>query len=349
MSRKLGRYSTAEQALQGVDVKGKVAVVTGGTAGIGVETCKALAKAGARVYLCARSEPAAREVIKLIKSEGGADVHFQHLDLCDLASVTAAAEALLAAEPGGVHMLILNAGVMACPLTRTQDGLELQTGANHVAHFHFTSLLLPALKAHGGPARVVSVASSAHSFGTNVLDDLNWEKRKYGPWIAYGQSKLANVLFAKELARRLEGTPVKAFSLHPGIIFTQLQRHQPWPAFLGIRLLWPFSKRPDQGAATSVYAATAPELEGCSGAYLADCKVSKPSALGQDAALATGMWGATEALLQRALAGELKRLAPAPALAAAAAEAKAVEATAAEGRAGEVKAAKPTAQTVGVA
>ncbi|GFR40056.1 hypothetical protein Agub_g594, partial [Astrephomene gubernaculifera] len=299
--RRLGRWTTAEKALEGIDVKGKVAIVTGGSSGIGVETCRALAKAGARVYLCARDMATAERVAEDIKRAApGSDVRLQLLDLCDLASVRGAAEQLRAAEPA-VHMLILNAGVMACPLMHTKDGLEMQTGVNHVAHFYLTQLLLPALTSHGSPARVVSVSSSAHAFGGLEVDDLNWEARakagKYGPWIAYGQSKLCNVLFARELAKRLSGTQVSAFSLHPGIITTKLQRHQGWPLQLVLLALWPWSKTVKQGASTSIYAATAPELAGRSGAYLDNCRPARCSAAGADEQLAGRLWTATEALL----------------------------------------------------
>ncbi|KAG2431252.1 hypothetical protein HYH02_013386 [Chlamydomonas schloesseri] len=324
------RKTTAEQAIAGVDIKGKVAVVTGGSSGIGVETCRTLALHGAKVYLGARSAEAGQAVIDSIRrdaGEVGAGLALQLLvvDLSDLSSVRRAAEEVLAAEAdkGGVQMLILNAGVMACPLMHTQDGLELQTGVNHVAHFYLTQLLLPALKpgADGAPARVVAVASSAHQFAPGMpLDDLNWEKRaaagKYGPWPSYGQSKACNVLFARELAKRMsaEGRPVLAFSLHPGIIMTALQRHQSGLVKAAIRYLTaPWQKNTAQGAATSVYAATAPELTAAqSGCYLCDCAVSPSTKLTSDPAVAAGLWEATEALLARALKGELKYLAAAP-------------------------------------
>ncbi|KAG2430496.1 hypothetical protein HXX76_010019 [Chlamydomonas incerta] len=322
------KRTTAEQAISGIDVKGKVAVVTGGSSGIGVETCRALALHGAKVYLGARSAEAGQAVIDGIRrdaGDAGAGLHLEVLvlDLSDLASVRQAAEKVLAAEAAaaGVQIVILNAGVMACPLTYTQDGLELQTGVNHVAHFYLTQLLLPALKAgaDGAPARVVAVASSAHSFAPGMpLDDLNWEKRaaagKYGPWQSYGQSKACNVLFGRELAKRMaaEGRPVLAFSLHPGIIMTALQRHQSGLVKAAIRWMTaPWQKSTAQGAATSIYAATAPELTPAqSGSYLCDCAISPSSKLTSDMAVAAGLWEATEALLARALKGELKHLAP---------------------------------------
>ncbi|KAG2436190.1 hypothetical protein HXX76_006502 [Chlamydomonas incerta] len=352
--RKLNKRTTADEALQGaIDVKGKVAVVTGGNAGIGFQTCRSLARAGATVFLCARSEARGREAIDAIRKEPGgegADVRLVRLDLADLASVRRAAEQLMkelatlaapaaaaataaATAPGAdaasqaqaqgasgggggggaaLHMLILNAGVVASPMPHTAQGLEPQTGINHIAHFYFTQLLLPALTGHGGPARVVVVASKAHAaFGDDVLDadDLNWERRtaagKYGMWAAYGQSKLCNVLFAVQLADRLKDTPVRVFSLHPGVIFTSLESNLPVLLRAAMRvLLWPMSKSVKQGAATSVYAATAPELEPAhlSGTYLDDCGPGKASAAGRDKDLARRVWAASEQLLAKALA-----------------------------------------------
>ncbi|KAG2484374.1 hypothetical protein HYH03_016790 [Edaphochlamys debaryana] len=311
--RKLNSYSTAEECIAGLQLAGKVALVTGGSSGIGVETCRALALAGARVYLGARSP--ADAVVEDIKRSGGADVHVLRLDLADLSSVRSAAETLAAAEPGGLHMLVLNAGVMACPLARTRDGLEMQSGVNHVGHFYLTQLLLPLLQCHGQPARVVWLSSSAHAFlwSRLRLDDLNWEQRaaRYSPWDAYLQSKVYNILFVRQLAKRLQGSPVSAFAVHPGMIESALQRHQSSLFRWGLRwLAAPFRKTTQQGAATSVYAATAPELDGRSGDYLSDCRPVASSSVAADMAAAEALWGATEALLQRALAEELRGLAP---------------------------------------
>eukprot|EP00198_Chlamydomonas_reinhardtii_P010333 XP_001699670.1 predicted protein [Chlamydomonas reinhardtii] len=274
----------------------------------------------------------------------GADVRLVLMDLADLSSVRRGAEQLLKelssdASPGTqtgaqeqqqqqqvveggsggsgsavLHMLILNAGVVAAPMPHTAQGLEPQTGINHIAHFYLTQQLLPALTGHGTPARVVVVASKAHgAFGDDVLDadDLNWEKRtaagKYGMWAAYAQSKLCNVLFALELADRLKDTPVRVFSLHPGVIFTSLESNLPLLLRAVMRMvLWPMSKSVKQGAATSVYAATAPELEPphLSGSYLEDCGPGKTSAPGRDKELARRVWAASEQLLSKALKGD---------------------------------------------
>ncbi|PSC68474.1 WW domain-containing oxidoreductase [Micractinium conductrix] len=305
MAKPLGHRSTALEALQGADLTGKLAVVTGGNSGIGVETVKALAHAGADVMLCSRSVEAGDRVAAELQAGGvKGKIRVKQLDLADLASVKAMGAELAASLPR-LDLLILNAGVMACPKGTTKQGFETQIGTNHFGHFYLTQLLLPKMKAQGAPARVVVVSSSAHTMVKGIpLDDINFEHRKYGAWSSYGQSKLANVLFAKELARRLgeEGSPVKAFCLHPGVIKTNLQRHMGFSAFLLNTFAGPFMKTVPQGAATSVYSATAPELEQRSGAYLADCKVAAASKAGQDAELAKAFWTKSEEMLAAALA-----------------------------------------------
>ncbi|KAI7837673.1 hypothetical protein COHA_008534 [Chlorella ohadii] len=303
MPAPLGYRSTALDALRGVSLSGKVAVVTGGNSGIGVETVRALAHAGADVTLCSRSAEAGQRVADQLQPGLKGKISVQKLDLADLSSIKAAADQLSASLPR-LDLLILNAGVMACPQGRTKDGFEMQIGTNHFGHYYLTQLLLPKMKASGGPGRIVAVASTAHKMGKLSLEDLNWERRKYSAWGSYGQSKLANILFAKELARQLkeEGSPILAFSLHPGVIKTPLQRHMGWEAAIMNFIGGPFMKTTQQGAATSVFAATAAELEGQSGAYLADCKVATPSKAAQDGEAARALWVKTEELLGAALA-----------------------------------------------
>ncbi|PRW05915.1 retinol dehydrogenase 12-like [Chlorella sorokiniana] len=303
MSKPLGYRSTALDALRGADLSGKVAVVTGGNSGIGVETVRALAHAGADVTLCSRSAEAGQRVADELQPGAKGKISVQQLDLADLTSIKAAGEALAASLPR-LDLLILNAGVMACPEGRTKDGFEMQIGTNHFGHFYLTQLLLPKMKASGGPGRIVAVSSTAHTMGKLDVEDLNWERRKYSAWGSYGQSKLANILFVKELAHRLglEGSPLAAFALHPGVIKTPLQRHMGWEAAIMNFLGGPFMKSTQQGAATSVYAATAAELDGQSGAYLADCKVASPSKAAQDGQTARALWDKTEQLLGAALA-----------------------------------------------
>ncbi|KAL4425998.1 hypothetical protein ABPG75_010014 [Micractinium tetrahymenae] len=300
---KLGYRTTAIQALRGVDLTGKQAVVTGGNSGIGVETVRALAHAGADVVLCSRSLEGGQKVAEQLQPGVKGKIAVKRLDLADLSSVKALADDLTASL-ARLDILILNAGVMACPKMQTKNGFEMQIGTNHFGHFYLTKLLLPKMESQNSPARVVAVSSTAHSMGKLDLDDLNFERRKYSAWGSYGQSKLANVLFASELARRLreQGSAVTAFSLHPGVIKTNLQRHMGFSALVLNVLGGPFMKSMAQGAATSVFAATAPELEGKGGAYLADCQVATPSKAGQDGALAASLWEKSEELLAAALA-----------------------------------------------
>lgn len=299
----LGYRTTALEAVQGTDLTGQVAVVTGGNSGIGVETVRALAHAGADVVLCSRSVQAGQAVAEQLQPGVKGKISVRQLDLADLASVKKLG-AELDADLARVDLLILNAGVMACPKLATKDGFEMQIGTNHFGHFYLTKLLLPKMKAQGTPARVVAVASTAHKFGSINLDDLNYEKRKYSSWGSYGQAKLANILFAAELARQLaaEGSHVKAYSLHPGVIKTNLGRHMGFTGGLLNFFVGPFGKTIPQGAATSVYAATAAELDTHSGAYLADCQLAVASKAGQDGEMGKKLWAKTEELLGAALA-----------------------------------------------
>lgn len=299
---KLGYRTTAEEALRGADLRGKRAIVTGGNSGLGAETVRVLAGAGADVVLCSRSVQAGQVVADAIAAAGApGKVTVAELDLASLPSVGRfAASAAATALP--LHLLVLNAGVMAPPLGRTEQGFETQIGVNHIAHQYLTGLLLPGIKAQGEPARVICVSSVGHKMGTIVLDDLNYERRSYSRWPAYGQSKLANILFTKELARRLreEKSAVEAFVLHPGVIPTPLGRHMGWLGTMLNAVSSKFQKTVPQGAATTVWAATAPELAGRSGAYLADCQVAEPNRQAQDADMARALWDKTEELIAAA-------------------------------------------------
>ena len=306
---KLGRSTTALQAIEGHDLTGRTALVTGGNSGIGVETVRALAYAGAHVILCSRSVEAGEKVAQGILADKDhaikGTITVRQLDLSDLASVKTLGTALAEDYPK-IDIVILNAGIMACPLSRTKQGFEQQIGVNHIGHFYLTEFLLPSLKAAGTPehpARLVAVSSLAHTFGAIDLEDLNYETRKYGAWAAYGQSKLANILFVKELVRRMEEEKanVLAYSLHPGSIMTNLSRHlgvmDAITRFLApvIRLL---TRNIEQGAATSIVAATAEGLP--NGCYLSDCKVAKPTAKGEDMEMAKKLWEKTETLVTEA-------------------------------------------------
>lgn len=301
---KLGSRTTAEEALRGVSLAGKTAIVTGANSGIGVETCRALAKAGAKVIMAVRSLPQAEEVAFKIRQETGATIVVKSLDLTDLTSVKAFAKWF--DETGdSLQLLINNAGVMATPLGVTKQHIELQLGTNHVGHFFLTNLLRPAL-ARGAPSRVINVSSEAHKSGRGtrlmetIDDDRTHSRRKYKPFDAYGDSKLANILFTRELAKVLP-KGVETFTLHPGVIPTPLSRSMGIGGAIFRVAGRPFMKSVAQGAATTVYAAVAPELTGKSGMYLKDCHEARPTRDAQDDVLAKKLWDATEKLIASVL------------------------------------------------
>lgn len=264
--------STAADVIDGVDLSGNSAIVTGAASGIGVETARALAAAGAAVTLAVRDVTAGQRVAAdLRRSTGNDAITVGALDLTDLASVAA----FTRAWSGPLHMLVNNAGVMAVQqLTRSAGGYELQFATNHLGHFALATGLHRALAAAGG-ARVVSVSSSGHLRSPVVFDDIDYAFRDYDPFGAYGQSKTANVLFAVEATRRWRDDGITANALMPGGILTALQRHLD-PAYgeqaaerfrqAGSRL-----KTVEQGAATSVLLAASPLLEGVGGRYFDDC------------------------------------------------------------------------------
>jgi NAD(P)-dependent dehydrogenase (short-subunit alcohol dehydrogenase family) len=301
---KLGSRTTAEQALGGVSLKGKTAIVTGANSGIGVETARVLAKAGAKVICAVRSVAGGEEVAHKIRQETGATIEVKQLDLMDLVSVRTFADAFL--ETGeALHLLVANAGIMASPLGVTKQHVEQQVGTNHVGHFYLTNLLRPAL-AKGAPSRIVIVSSALHKRGKGARlletleDDRTNSRRKYVPFDAYGDSKLANVLFARHLAKVLP-KGVEAFSLHPGVIATRLTRSLGIQGAIFNIVGKPFTKSVAQGAATSIVAATSSAVEGKSGAYLADCAITRASRDGEDDALAEKVWLATEKLIAGAI------------------------------------------------
>jgi NAD(P)-dependent dehydrogenase (short-subunit alcohol dehydrogenase family) len=272
---KFGRDTTTKEVLEGIDLGGKIALVTGGSSGLGQETARALAEKGAEVILTARDVPKGEAVADEIRrSTGNRRVAVEALELASLANIRAFAARFLERHPT-LHILVNNAGVMACPFLKTEDGFEMQFGTNHLGHFLMTCLLVPALR-RGAPSRIVSVSSRGHQLSQVVFDDVHFERRPYHKWLAYGQAKTANVLFAVGLERRLASRGVHANALHPGAILTELGRHLE-PA--DIELL--MSRNPiaqfksvEAGAATSVFAASAPELEGRGGLYLEDCGVA---------------------------------------------------------------------------
>ena len=267
--------TTALQVVEGLDLNGRRAVVTGAASGIGVETARALAHAGMQVTLAVRDVDAgARVASDIARTSGRDDLAVAKLDLADLDSV----DAFTASWSGPLHVLVNNAGVMDTPYGTTAQGWETQFGVNHLGHFALTTGLHQALAA-GGDGRVVAVSSSAHAASPVVFDDLFFERRPYEPGLAYGQSKTANVLFAVELTRRWARDGVTANALMPGGIWTPLQRH--WSPeqraaaeqqARGAEAAGMFHmKTPEQGAATSVLLATAPQLQGVGGRYFEDC------------------------------------------------------------------------------
>ncbi|WP_330335991.1 SDR family NAD(P)-dependent oxidoreductase [Streptomyces sp. NBC_00557] len=260
-----GFSSTAAEVSQGIDLSGRRAVVTGASSGLGAETARALAATGAAVTLAVRDVTAGKRVAEdITESTGNQEVHVAHLDLADPASVTA----FTAAWRGPLHVLVNNAGVMACPEQYTEQGWEWQFATNHLGHFALAAGLHDALAADGN-ARIVVVSSTGHQRSPIVWDDVNFAFRPYDPWLAYGQSKTANVLFAVEATRRWADDNINANALMPGAIYTNLQRHTGGrgsgrvPAHL--------IKTVEQGAATSVLLATSPLLEGVGGRYFVDC------------------------------------------------------------------------------
>jgi NAD(P)-dependent dehydrogenase (short-subunit alcohol dehydrogenase family) len=265
-----GFETTAADVVDGVDLSGKRAIVTGGASGIGIETARALVGAGADVTLAVRNTEAGETTAADIKATTGSDaVRVAPLELVDRASIAA----FVADWSGPLDILVNNAGVMAIEeLTRTDDGYEMQFATNHLGHFALTLGLYEALVS-AGSARIVSVSSSGHLRSPVIFDDLHYRFRDYDPFGAYGQSKTANVLFAVEAARRWGGKGIVTNALMPGGIATNLQRHVGGGEYMeratrerGIRL-----KTPEQGAATSVLLAASPLVEGVSGRYFEDC------------------------------------------------------------------------------
>ena len=271
-------------------LKGKTVVITGGNTGIGKETAVDLAKRGARVIIGCRNVEKGTAALKEIQERSGSkDVFLLKIDLASLDSVRKFADKILNSEPR-LDILINNAGVMACDYQKTEDGFEMQFGTNHLGHFLLTMLLLDLIK-KSAPSRIINVSSLGHSMGSGKInfDDIHWEKT-YSAWPAYYNSKLANVLFTRELSKRLEGSHVTANSLHPGAVRTELGRHTIYSSAIFYPIIWYTCKTPEQGAQTTIYCAVAEEMEGVSGKYLADCAIKEPSKGAQDDDAARKLW-----------------------------------------------------------
>ncbi|KGE09912.1 oxidoreductase [Burkholderia gladioli] len=273
-----GAASTADEVIRGIDLSGKTVVVTGGYAGIGIETVKAFSAAGARIFVPARDLDKARAALKEMP-----DVMLHAMDLLDPASIDDFAHYVLG-QTDHLDILVNNAGVMAPPLARDARGYESQFSANHLGHFQLTCRLWPAL-ARSGHARVIALSSFAHRRAGMDFQDPNFQHREYDPWVAYGQSKTANALFAVALDSIGQGAGVRAFSVHPGGIVTDLVRHMSHDQLAasqvidkdGKPIIDPQNnkKTPQQGAATTVWCATSPQLDDMGGVYCADCDIAR--------------------------------------------------------------------------
>ncbi|XP_044031488.1 retinol dehydrogenase 12 [Siniperca chuatsi] len=278
-----------------VRLDGKTAIVTGANVGIGKETAKDLAGRGARVILAcrdmAKGEQAARDIMREVN---GAKVVARQLDLADTKSICQFAENIYNTEKA-LHCLINNAGVAMCPYSITVDGYEMQFGVNHLGHFFLTFLLLDLLK-HSAPSRVINLSSAAHAMGKIQFDDLSGEK-DYHPVRAYAQSKLANVLFTRELAKRTEALDVMAYSVDPGIVSTDITRHL-WRPLVDLVKTFSFLvKTPAEGANTTVYCTVTPESQLHTGGYYKDCASAESSRAGQDDGTALKLWAVSCHLL----------------------------------------------------
>jgi NAD(P)-dependent dehydrogenase (short-subunit alcohol dehydrogenase family) len=302
-----GLRSTAAEVIQGVDLSGKTVLVTGGYSGLGLETVRAIAGAGAKVFVAARRPDAAAGDLEGV----GGDITILQMDLSDPASIDAFA-ADLATRTEKLDLLINNAAIMACPLARDARGYESQFATNHLGHFQMTGRIWPLLKAAGN-ARVVSLSSIGHARSEVHLDDVHFERREYEKWSAYGQAKSANSLFAIHLDAIGQAHGIRAFAVHPGGIKTPLQRYLTMEE--QIAMGWydkdgnvnPLFKSTEEGAATSVWCAVSPLLEGEGGVYCEDCNIaavwqegmSPYSGVRQhaiDRETAAALWSASEAM-----------------------------------------------------
>ena len=271
---------------------GKTVLITGANTGIGKETAIDLAHRGARIIMACRDMTRGKDALNdVAEKTGSSKLVLKQLDLASLASVRTFAEDINKTEPE-LHVLINNAGVMVpSELQKTEDGFEIQMGVNHLGHFLLTNLLIDLLKS-SQPSRIVVVSSMAHSATTSSsfnFENINSEKY-YRKWDAYGQSKLANILFTRELTKRLEGAGVTANSLHPGAVKTELSRNVGRIEAIAVQFMFLFCKTPTEGAQTNIYLAVSEEVEDMSGLYFADCKVKEPSRGAQDDEAAKKLW-----------------------------------------------------------
>ncbi|CAF0995457.1 unnamed protein product [Brachionus calyciflorus] len=271
-------YFSGGRCTSKVGLDGKTVIITGANTGIGRETALDMARRGARVILACRDLDKALQTADDIRKESGnGNVFVEILDLASFESIRKFSSKINSQEDR-IDILINNAGIMMCPKWKTKDGYEMQFGVNHLGHFLLTNLLLDKIK-QSGPSRIINVSSRAHEKGKMNWDDLNSEN-SYEPQEAYRQSKLCNVLFTRELAKRLEGTNVSTHSLHPGVVRTELGRYfgetYGFKASIFKFLFYPiamwFFKTPVEGAQTTIYCAVEENMSGLNGAYFSDCK-----------------------------------------------------------------------------
>ncbi|XP_070403242.1 retinol dehydrogenase 14 [Nothobranchius furzeri] len=281
-------------------MNGRTVIVTGANSGIGKATVAGIVKLRGRVVMACRDLDRAKEAARDIQRETGADgslLAVRQLDLGSLQSVSRFCEDFLKEEPR-LDVLINNAGVYQCPYTRTEDGFEMQFGVNHLGHFLLTHLLLDLLK-RSTPSRIVVVSSKLYKHGDINFEDLNSEQ-SYDKAFAYSRSKLANLLFTSELARRLEGSGVTVNALTPGVVRTNLGRHVQIPALakpLFNLLSWGLFKSPEEGAETSVYLASSPDVDGVQGRCFADCRPQVLLDKATDPDLASKLWDISEVMV----------------------------------------------------
>uniref|UniRef100_A0A8C4TI84 NADP-retinol dehydrogenase n=1 Tax=Erpetoichthys calabaricus TaxID=27687 RepID=A0A8C4TI84_ERPCA len=287
-------YATGGTCPSKAKITGKTVVITGANAGIGKETAWELARRGGRIIMGCRDmekcEAAAKEIRRDTLNH---NVCARHLDLASMKSISNFAKKINEEEER-VDILINNAGVMRCPHWTTEDGFEMQFGVNHLGHFLLTNLLLEKINS-SAPSRIINIASLVHIAGQIDLEDLNWERKKYDTKAAYCQSKLANVMFTKELARRLQGTGVTVNCVHPGVVATELGRHTGMhkSAFSSTILgpmFYMLVKTPTQGAQPSVFLSVAEELKDISGKYFDTFTLKSPAAQAEDADVAKRLW-----------------------------------------------------------
>jgi len=284
----MGKHSSALDVVNKYggegSLKGKTCVVTGGNAGIGLETCKAMAFAGASVIMCSRSKKKAEDAIESeikVPGQGGYTVNaslitVMELDLMSLASIKSFADKLQK-KYKTIDYVVLNAGIMACPFGTTKDGFEQQIGVNYFGHYYLTSLLWDRLKKQKTPVRIVELSSLAHKFGAIETSDLHFSKgRSYSPWGAYGQSKLANIMHIKSLSKLAssEAPHITCYAVHPGVIYTNLTGNLGYIASVFYKYL-ASDKNIVQGASTTLYGCLSTDLnKENSGSYLSDCMIT---------------------------------------------------------------------------